>query len=189
MKKNVAWNAIGNVTYLVCQWVVTVLVTVLGGFEDAGVLSVAMSVSATVQTLAMFGIRSYQVSDLKNKYTDTCYVGFRTLTCALAMIVCVIFSLVSGYLGGQLLAICLFMLFRLAESYADVLHGIAQKNGRLDIAGKSFTVKGIALTATYEVTTPIVKDPSKLMLLELEATHLYDIPTEAGKEYRFKVQQ
>ena len=46
-----------------------------------------------------------------------------------------------------------------------------------------------ALTATYEVTTPIVKDPSKLMLLELETTHLYDIPTEAGKEYRFKVQQ
>ena len=44
-----------------------------------------------------------------------------------------------------------------------------------------------ALTATYEVTAPIVKDPSKLMLLELEPTHLYDIPTEAGKEYRFVI--
>lgn len=181
MKKNVIWNAIGNITYLVCQWVVTVLVTVIGGFEDAGVLSIAMSVSATVQTLAMFGIRSYQVSDLKNKYTDTCYVGFRTLTCALAMIVCVIFSLVSGYLGGQLLAICLFMIFRLAESYADVLHGIAQKNGRLDIAGKSFTVKGIGLLICFLVGYVLSKELNIgllcMMLFSLSVTLVYDLPS------------
>ena len=61
------WYAGGNLVYLVCQWLVTVLVTKLGGFGDAGVLSVAMSVSATFQTLAMFGMRNFQVSDIEDK--------------------------------------------------------------------------------------------------------------------------
>ena len=41
-----------------------------------------------------------------------------------------------------------------------------------------------ALTATYQIAPPIVKDPSKIVPLELEDTYLYDVPTEPGKEYR-----
>lgn len=149
LKRNMIWNAAGNLIYLGCQWLVTVLVTNLGAFHDAGILSVAMSVSATFQTVAMFGIRNFQVSDVEKKYTDTCYVGFRALTCAAAMVACMVFSLVSGYRGEQLLSIFLFMLFRLAENFSDVLHGIAQKNERLDIAGKSFAIKGVGLLAVF----------------------------------------
>ena len=73
LKKNMIWNAAGNLIYMACQWIVTVLVTNLGDFYDAGVLSIAMSVSATFRTLAMFGIRNYQVSDIDDKYSDTCH--------------------------------------------------------------------------------------------------------------------
>lgn len=149
LKKQMLWNAVGNAIYLVCQWLLVVLVTNMGGFSDAGVLSIAMSVSATFQTVAMFGIRSFQVSDLTGEYTDTHYVGFRLVTCTLSLLLCVGFSLVAHYLGIQLLAIFLFMLFRLAESFSDVLHGIAQKNDRLDIAGKSFAIKGIGLLIAF----------------------------------------
>ncbi len=149
LQGNLLWNAVGNIVYLACQWVVTVLVTVWGGFLDAGLLSIAMSVSATCQTVAMFGIRNFQVSDMQQKYADSSYMGLRLLTCTAALIGCLGFSLISRYAATQLLAISLFMLFRLAESYADVLHGIAQKRGRLDIAGKSFTLRGIGLLICF----------------------------------------
>ena len=149
LQKQMIWNAIGSFIYLVCQWLLVVLVTNMGGFSDAGVLSIAMSVSATFQTVAMFGIRSFQVSDLTEEYTDTHYVGFRLVTCTLSLLLCVVFSLITHYWGIQLLAIFLFMLFRLAESFSDVLHGIAQKNDRLDIAGKSFAIKGIGLLLVF----------------------------------------
>ncbi len=151
MKKNMLWNAAGNLIYLGCQWLITVLVTNLGQFRDAGILSIAMSVSATFQTVAMFGIRNYQVSDVEGKYSDTCYVFFRIISCLAAMVGCIGFSLLNGYLGEQLLAIFLFMLFRLAENFSDVLHGIAQKNERLDLAGKSFAIKGIGILAVFLV--------------------------------------
>lgn len=180
LKKNLLWNAAGNVIYLGCQWLITVLVTIIGGFEDAGVLSVAMSVSAIFQAVAAFGIRSFQISDLKEKYSDSCYVNFRFLTCAAAMVFCVIFSLISGYFGGQLLAICLFMIFRLAECYSDVLHGIAQKKGRLDIAGKSFSIKGIGSLASfllgYCLSGALNVGIFAMMLFSLGFALCYDLP-------------
>lgn len=142
-KKNILWNAFGNILYLGCQWLVTVLVTRLFGYEDAGVLSLAMSISATFQTVALFGIRNYQVSDIEDKYSDSTYVGFRGICCFTALILCMMFSFVNSYDSNQMWAIFWFMMYRLAENYSDVLHGIAQKNNRLDIAGKAFAIKGL----------------------------------------------
>lgn len=172
------WYAGGNLVYLVCQWLVTVLVTKLGGFGDAGVLSVAMSVSATFQTLAMFGMRNFQVSDIEDKYTNSCYVGFRIVTCMAAMVGCMIFSLVSSYRGEALLAIFLFMTFRLSENFADVLYGIAQKHDRLDIAGKSFAIKGIGVLAiflaAYRISGSLNVGLAAMAIFSIVITALYD---------------
>ena len=179
LKKNMLWNAAGNLTYLMCQWVVTVLVTNIGAFRDAGLLSVAMSVSATFQTVAMFGIRNYQVSDVENKYSDTCYAFFRVITCAVALVACLAFSLICGYGGEQLLAITLFMLFRLAENFSDVLHGIAQKRGRLDLAGKAFAIKGIGLVAVflaaYRLSGRLCMGLFAMAAFSIGSTLLYDL--------------
>jgi len=180
-KQNFLWHAFGNIMYMMCQWLITVLVPILGGFEDAGVLSIAMSVSATCQTIGMFGIRSFQVSDMEGKYSDSCYVGLRSLTCGAAMLACLIFSICAGYEGSQILAIVLFMLFRLAETYSDVLHGIAQKNGRLYIGGISFFIKGVGLVvcflAAYVITKSLNVGLAAMTFFSCATTLLYDLPT------------
>lgn len=148
-KKNIMWNAFGNIIYLGCQWLVTVLVTRWFGYEDAGILSLAMSISALFQTIALFGIRNYQVSDVKQKYSDSTYIGFRGITCIFSMVLCLFFSAFNFYSDKQMWAITLFMMFRLAENYSDVLHGVAQKKNRLDIAGKAFSIKGIVILVLF----------------------------------------
>lgn len=127
----------------------TVLVTRLFGYADQGALSLAMSVSAAFQTLALFGIRTYQVSDIECKYPDSCYVGLRGITCAAALAACLVFDAINLYELSLSMSITLFMLFRLSESYSDVLHGIVQKNNRLDIAGKGYALKGILLLGGF----------------------------------------
>ena len=179
-KRNFIWHAVGNITYLLCQWLITVLVPVIGGFQDAGILSIAMSVSATCQTVGMFGIRNYQVSDVDEKYSDSCYVGLRAMTCGAAMLMCLAFSLVGGYKGGQFIAITLFMIFRLAETYADVLHGIAQRNGRLYIGGISFCIKGVGLLICfllgYFLTKSLNLGLLAMTLFSCATVVLYDLP-------------
>lgn len=143
MRINALWNAFGSIVYLASQWIITVLVTRLFGYSDAGSLSLAMSISASFQTVAVFGIRNFQVSDIDNKFENSCYVMLRNITCISAFILCALFSLISNYSFTQIFAILLFMIFRLSESYSDVIQGIAQKNNRLDIAGKGFALKGV----------------------------------------------
>ncbi len=149
LKKNMLWNTVGNLVYLISQWLITVLVTNFFGYTDAGILSLAMSISATFQTLSLFGIRNFQVSDVKQKYSDNCYIGLRNITCVVAFILCILFSVINGYNFKTIIAIILFMIFRLAENYSDVLHGFFQKNDRLYIAGQSLFIKGILIFTAF----------------------------------------
>lgn len=180
IKKNMLWNAAGNLIYLFCQWLITILVANIGSFTDAGVLSIAMSVSATFQTVALFGIRNYQNSDIEGKYSDTCYVSFRILSCGAALALCMLFSLVTGYRSNQLLSIFLFMLFRLSENFSDVLHGIAQKNGRLDLAGKSYIFRGIgvltAFVIIFKLSSSLTIALLTMAIISWLCTVIYDIP-------------
>jgi len=71
------------------------------------------------------------------------------------------------------------MLFRLAESFSDVLHGIAQKNDRLDIAGKSFAIKGIGLILCFLggflLTHRLAVGLLAMTLFSCASTLLYDL--------------
>lgn len=150
LRKNVVWNAAGSIIYLACEWLVTILVARFSNnYSDAGVLSQAISLSAAFQAIAMFGGRSFQVSDAKKKYSDQCYIVFRWITCASAFLTCFLFSVFSGFSPYQIGAISLYMVFRVAESIADVFFGFAQKQDRLDLVGKSQAIKGVVLLTCF----------------------------------------
>ena len=69
---NILWNTFGNIVYLVCQWLLSVVVVrISGSYADAGVLTLAISTTNIFATLAAFSVRNYQVSDLSEKYSRT----------------------------------------------------------------------------------------------------------------------
>lgn len=148
LAKNMLWNTIGNLVYSICQWVMTILVVRIDSYGSAGILSIAMSTSSTFSTIAMFSMRNYQVSDLKQEFHDAEYLGSRIITCIGAMIMCSIYAISSSSIY-QMLCIDAFMLIRIAESIVDVIHGIDQKYNRYDIIGKSFLIRGIATDVTF----------------------------------------
>lgn len=74
LRSNFIWNSIGNFTYLVCQWLITVIIVRLADYREAGVFSLAMSITNTFYAVASWGIRTYQVSDVDNKYRDNAYI-------------------------------------------------------------------------------------------------------------------
>ncbi len=174
------WNSAGSLIYLISQWVITVLVTRFFGYADAGILSLAMSLTATFQTISLFGIRNYQASDISEKYSDKTYVMLRNITSVSALIICMIFAFINRYSSTQILAILWFMLFRLSENYSDVLHGIAQRNNRLDIAGKGFAIRGIAtflsFMMSYLLGAKLLVCIMSMALIAWTVTLLFDIP-------------
>lgn len=144
--QNIIWNALGTVFYFACQWLLTIYaVHFSGGYADAGILSLAMSISGPLQIVASLNLRTFQVSELDNRFSDGDFLINRILMSAVSLLLCICTVIYGGYSKYESVCMIIFMVFRISEALADVLHGIDQKAWRLDIAGKSFILRGCAI--------------------------------------------
>lgn len=150
--ENMLWNSFGSFLYLFSQWVLTVIIVHLSGYGDAGIFSLAMSLTNMFYCIAIYGIRNYQVSDIKNKYSDGIYILSRIITCVAAFIFCAGFIVVNSYNSKTSLAIVLYMFFKISEAIVDVFHGIDQKLWRMDVIGKSFIIRAFSTFILFTVT-------------------------------------
>jgi O-antigen/teichoic acid export membrane protein len=195
VKKNMLYNSVGSLFYLVCQWLITVLVVKLSSYADAGNLSLAASITNVFFTISTFGIRVFQVSDVNNKYSASFYVTTRIITGLISLALCVGFVLLNAsYSAEQMLCIIIYMTFRLSESLVDVLQGIQQKAERMDYIAVSFVLRGVlslgafclvlyytknllfAITAMAILTMAVVLAFDMLICKKLTAFHLYIDP-------------
>lgn len=143
VQQNMIFNTVGSLIYYVCQWLMSVVIVRISGYEDAGILSLAMTVTASPAIVGLFNIRSYQVSDIDGQYSNKTYIQSRMYTNLLSYLVCLVMVLVGGYSLQKAAVILTFMLFKVAEGFADVYYGIEQKWERMDYAGISMTIRGI----------------------------------------------
>ena len=148
-----AFHSIGSLFYLVCQWLLTVIVVPLCSFEAAGILALAISLTNVFFTLGTFGIRIFQVSDSRGKYSPGLYISTRVLTCLFALGLCALFLLCNRqYTAEQVLCVLFYMLYRIGEALVDVLAGEEQKAYRFDYVGLSFLFRGLATLLSFALT-------------------------------------
>lgn len=157
IRENIAWNSIGSSIYLLCQWLCTVFVVRLAGFEQAGYLSLAISLSNPFICIANYGMRSYQVSDTEEADNDRTYILSRMISCATSFALCVAFLAVRKYSLEQTLCILLYILYRLSEAFVDVYQGISQRAGRMDGTGISLGIRGLFSAAAFYFVLLAVK--------------------------------
>lgn len=148
-KQNMLWNSAGSMTYLACQWLVTVLVVRLSaGYDDAGLLSLAMSVVGIFGTFANYKMGTYQISDIRRENDLAEYLGFRCLTLGLAFVACMVYAYLTCA-PYALATIALFFVFKAVGLLIDILHGADQQHRRMDYIGKSFIAQGLSTLAAF----------------------------------------
>ena len=97
VKTNILFNTIGSLTYQGCLWLMTVLVVALSGnYSNAGTLAYAMALGNIFFTIAIYAMRTYQVSDVEGRYSQSNYLAFRIITILLALVLCSIYALATG---------------------------------------------------------------------------------------------
>lgn len=135
---------VGNFIYLGVQWAISVALVRLGGFEDAGLFSLGLTVSTMFGMIANYGLRSFQITDVKNRFSDYTYIVSRIITIIIAFAACLVYSIVKKFDVSTLLIVLIFMLYKCVEAYSDVLSAIWQKNNRMIDVGISMGIRGIA---------------------------------------------
>lgn len=150
-RKLTFYNTLGNLVYLFAQWLFTVLVVRISGIESAGIMSLAISAGNIFFFIQCYGMRSFQVSDVKGEYSAKRYVLSRYSTIIIGLVLCILYCLICGYSIDKAGAILAFLLYRTFEAMSDVYFSELQKIGRLEILAKSMSLKGILSVGVFSI--------------------------------------
>ena len=143
VKGNMLYNTVGAISYNFFIWLASVMIVRLSGYSDAGLFSLAITITNSPAIISTFNMRSYQASDLNGEYTDRTYITSRTVSNLIALIICIGMIIFYRYDLMKSMTILAYMLFKVVEGAADVYYGIDQKKGRLDYAGVSLSIRGL----------------------------------------------
>lgn len=180
VQKSILWNSVGSLIYLVTQWMITILVVRLAGVGAAGNLTLAMSVGNLMYSIALFGMRNFQVSDIAEEYKNGVYIASRIITCIGSVVMGVLYVFFMSYTAEQRWCIGIYCIFKASEALYDVYAGVSQKVWRMDYIGKSWVMKGICTFASFcsvlYFTNNIIFAILAMTIISFAVILVYDIP-------------
>lgn len=155
---NFLWNMIGSAIYALSSMILSLLVIKIVGAEQGGVFSIALTLSQMLVYIAYFETRNFQITDSKDEFRFSEYHATKIVLCFLMLLASLAYILIKGYDLEKAIIIMLVCLSRLFDGYADVYEAQFQKDGRLDLAGKSLTYRTSLFVISLLVSLLITKN-------------------------------
>ena len=118
----------GSLILVGSQWLISMVIVRLSGYEDAGVFALAMSISNVFASFANYGMRSYQIADTKHIFSPIQYVFSRTcLSCFTGLFLALLTYCWTPILYEMLLRIIIYLSYSLSFQISDIMMGNLQK--------------------------------------------------------------
>ena len=136
MKSGYFWTTVSGLLYSGSTFLMLLFVTHLTNAYEGGVYSIALAIGQQLVTIGYFNVKTYQASDIKEKFTFSDYLVNRFVTTFLMLLIGIGWMALGGYEGETLQVIIWMLIFKMGESVADVLQGLFQQKNRYDISGK-----------------------------------------------------
>lgn len=155
LKQNMIWNSFGSIIRLGCNYLITIVVVRLShGFDAAGGLALAMSVSSLIAPLAEFRLRTIQVTDVEDRTSSGEYIGLRLITTSLALVIGLLYSLITCSLKS-IPVIALYLISTMTVNVIEGFHAIDQKQLRMDYIGISYILQGVSNLAVFAIALSV----------------------------------
>ena len=162
--KNTLYNTYGTFFYFLCQWLITVFVVRIGNYHLAGVFSLVVSITNVFYCISLYGVRNYQVSDIKCEYSDADYFTLRTITSIIGFVLFIV-TIKTLHYDFEINSCCIiYMLYKIGEAFSDLLFGFNQKYDKYKNIAISYTLKGVGTLVIFIVTLYFTKDLFKTIL-------------------------
>ena len=149
---NVVYAFIGNVAYAGCSWVLVVLLARLGTAESVGRFSLALALTAPLALLLNLQLRSMLASDHAGRFPVNAYVRVRAGCMLLLLPVTLGLAYGLGYSGGAARVILAVGLCKAAYGASDLVHGLMQRDERMDLIAWSQVLRSVLSVAAFAVT-------------------------------------
>lgn len=150
------WNMIASLLQSFQSVIMLMIITRVVGLSDAGVFTIAYANANLFVIIGKYGVRYFQISDIKKQFTFAEYKSSRILTLIIMLIVSVGYALYSSdinhYTVEKLQIVIWMCLFKAIDAYEDVFIGLYQNRNRLDIAAKSVSVRMIFTLIIFSIS-------------------------------------
>lgn len=155
------WNMIGNMLNAFQSVVLLIIITKYATLDDAGIFTIAFVNANFFLNIGKYGMRNFQVSDTNSQFCFNSYRISRYITTAIMLIASFLYvavaSQINNYSYKKSIIIILMCIFKSVDSIEDVYHGLLQQNNRLDVAGKSMSIRMIITILTFSLAIIISK--------------------------------
>ena len=165
------WNMAGSILMAFQSVIMLIILTRTLGLMEAGIFTIAYANANLFLTIGKYGMRYFQVSDVKNQFTFAEYRLSRVITSLGMLGVSAAYTLYAsvsnGYTMEKTQVIIWMCLFKVVDGIEDVYNGLYQRKNRLDVASKILTLRMIFTIVIFGLGLIIVRD---LLLVLIIAT-------------------
>lgn len=151
MKKDLIWNTLGFGLYCFTFSILLVLVTRISGLETAGVFSVLYATANIISNVALYGGKTYHVTDKRGKKYNGTYLTARLCSALLSILVVIILSLFFNYDTSTTIIFFALCLTKIVDAISDSYHGILQINSKLYVVGISLLLKSLTSILVFGI--------------------------------------
>ncbi len=131
--------------------VLSIIATQLAGAEQAGMFSMAFTTATLMLYVGLYGVRTYQVSDIDEADSFASYQVQRIVTVLVMLVVGWIWCAARGYDAEMTLITWGAFGFRAVDALADVYEGRLQQMGKLYLSGVSQAVRSVLGIVVFTV--------------------------------------
>ncbi len=178
-KEKYFWNMMGSFSNALSSMVLAIIVNRLTGAELGGIFAFAFSNAQLMMTIGAFEVRPLQSTDVDEKYSFTQYFSLRLITCTLMILIDLAYIWFSGYTGVKAYTVFLVCSYKMVEGFTDVFSGMFQQHDRIDLVGKSLTLRIFVCTAGFFLvlyaTKNLVWASLALGLISAALIFIYDL--------------
>lgn len=145
LKKTYLWTVLAGLLYAGSSFLMSMAVSNILGARQAGIFAIAMTIGNQLVTIGYYNMRTFQASDVTEKYSFADYCGFRAVTVTVMAAAGIVWIAAGGYEREKAIAVGWMTLFKIFEAVSDLLEGRYQQKGRYDVSCRGVFVK----TALY----------------------------------------
>lgn len=149
LRRDYFWNSASSLMFSASSVVMLLVVTRQLGLVEAGVYALATAIGQQLQTLGAYEVRPYQATDVRYRFSFGTYFATRIITVSLMTAGIVAYAMYSAKPGQGMLAVILIASIRVFDAFEDVFYSEFQREGRLDVAGKTNFFRVLATTLAF----------------------------------------
>ena len=149
------WNSASAMLNSFQAVVILMVISRIDNITDAGTFVIAYAIANLLIMIGRYGVRQYQVSDVKEQFNFNEYLTLRIYSTVLMMLVAVVYIGIlyfnHSYNLEKSAAVIFICGLKAIDAFEDVFHGFFQQHARLDIAGKILTLRLFIYIAEYMI--------------------------------------